>query len=154
MNRHFSPINGLESVNGIQFSLCGIPTNLIFAHRGWIMFGCLPNIHHTAECCLPRLSNTSTLKDHFVFACRIGVLFVFRCKPGFRLHSAWACLRCMPQVFCAVYTSAPRRYGAASFLFMCIPGIGRKMWGSPQIWRWNAWLFCLRQFFTRNKCEI
>ncbi len=33
MNRHFSPINRLESVNGIQFSLCGIPTNLIFAHR-------------------------------------------------------------------------------------------------------------------------
>ncbi len=34
MNGHFSPINGLESVNGIQFSLCGTPTNLIFAHWG------------------------------------------------------------------------------------------------------------------------
>ncbi len=33
MNGHFSPINGLESVNGIQFSLCGTPTNLIFAYR-------------------------------------------------------------------------------------------------------------------------
>ncbi len=33
MNGHFSPINGLESVNRIQFSLCGTPTNLIFAHR-------------------------------------------------------------------------------------------------------------------------
>ncbi len=33
INGHFSPINGLESVNGIQFSLCGTPTNLIFAHR-------------------------------------------------------------------------------------------------------------------------
>ncbi len=32
-NGHFSPINGLECVNGIQFSLCGTPTNLIFAHR-------------------------------------------------------------------------------------------------------------------------
>ncbi len=27
------PMNGLKSVNGIQFSLCGTPTNLIFAHR-------------------------------------------------------------------------------------------------------------------------
>ncbi len=33
MNGHFSPINGLESINGVQFSLCGTPTNLIFAHR-------------------------------------------------------------------------------------------------------------------------
>ncbi len=33
MNGYFSPINGLESVNGIQFSLCWTPTNLIFAHR-------------------------------------------------------------------------------------------------------------------------
>ncbi len=33
MNGHFSPINGLKSVNGIQFSHCGTPTNLIFAHR-------------------------------------------------------------------------------------------------------------------------
>ncbi len=34
----FSPINGLESVNGKQFSLCGIPTNLSFAHRDWLRF--------------------------------------------------------------------------------------------------------------------
>ncbi len=33
MNGHFSSINGLESVNGVQFSLCGILTNLIFAHK-------------------------------------------------------------------------------------------------------------------------
>ncbi len=33
MNGHFSPINGLESVNGIQFSLYRTPTNLMFAHR-------------------------------------------------------------------------------------------------------------------------
>ncbi len=33
MNGHFSPIYGLKSVNGIQFSLCGTPTNLMFAHR-------------------------------------------------------------------------------------------------------------------------
>ncbi len=33
MKGHFSPINGLESINGIQFSLYGILTNLIFAHK-------------------------------------------------------------------------------------------------------------------------
>ncbi len=33
MNGHFSRINGLQSVNGIQFSLCGTLTNLIFANR-------------------------------------------------------------------------------------------------------------------------
>ncbi len=33
MNGHFSPINGRKSVNRIQFSLCGTPTNLIFARR-------------------------------------------------------------------------------------------------------------------------
>ncbi len=33
MNGYFFPINGLEFVSGIQFSLCGTPTNLIFAHR-------------------------------------------------------------------------------------------------------------------------
>ncbi len=38
MNGHFSFINGLESVNGIQFSLCGTPTNLIFAHKVSIKF--------------------------------------------------------------------------------------------------------------------
>ncbi len=35
---HFSPINGLESIKLIQFSLCGIPTNLIFAHRVILSF--------------------------------------------------------------------------------------------------------------------
>ncbi len=34
MNGHFSTINRLKYVNGIQFSLCGTPINLIFAHRG------------------------------------------------------------------------------------------------------------------------
>ncbi len=51
----------------------------------WIAFGCSPNICCTAECCLPCFGNTSTLNNRFVFACRICVLFAFRCKPGFRL---------------------------------------------------------------------
>ncbi len=33
MNGHFSRINRLEFLKLIQFSLCGIPTNFIFAHR-------------------------------------------------------------------------------------------------------------------------
>ncbi len=50
----------------------------------WIAFNCSLNIRHTAECCLSRLGNTSTLNDGFVFACRIRVLFAFKCKPGFK----------------------------------------------------------------------
>ncbi len=50
----------------------------------WIAFGCLPNIHHRAKCCLPRCANTSTLNNRFIFACCIHILFLFRCKPGFR----------------------------------------------------------------------
>ncbi len=47
-----------------------------------IGFGCLSNVRHTVECCLPRLGNTSTLNDRLVFACHVHVLFVFRRKPG------------------------------------------------------------------------
>ncbi len=54
----------------------------------WIVFDCLPNVRRTAECCLPRLGNLSTLNNHFVFACRIHIFFVFGCKPGFRLDHA------------------------------------------------------------------
>ncbi len=43
MNGHFSPINGLESINGIQFSLCGTTTNLIFAHRAATSFSWFPS---------------------------------------------------------------------------------------------------------------
>ncbi len=50
----------------------------------WIAFGCLPNICRTAECCFPHLGNTSTLNDGFVFAWRIRVPFVFRCKPSLK----------------------------------------------------------------------
>ncbi len=50
----------------------------------WIAFGYSPNIRRTVECCLPRLGNTSTLYVGFIFACRICVLFAFRCKPGFK----------------------------------------------------------------------
>ncbi len=59
----------------------------------WLAFGCSPHVCRTAECCLPRLSNTSTLNDHFVFTCcvQVRILFAFRCKPGFKeialLHS-------------------------------------------------------------------
>ncbi len=45
----------------------------------WIAFGCLPNIRHTAECCLPRLRNTSTSN--------VRILFAFRCKRGFIMLS-------------------------------------------------------------------
>ncbi len=48
----------------------------------WIAFGCSPNVRHTAECCLPRLRNTSTSNVRVIFACRIRILFAFRCKRG------------------------------------------------------------------------
>ncbi len=50
----------------------------------WMHVFNLPNIYHTAKCCLPRLGNMSTLNDRFVFACCIRILFTFRCKPGFK----------------------------------------------------------------------
>ncbi len=51
-------------------------------------FGCSPNVCRTAECCLPRLGNTSTSNVRIVFECRVCVriLFAFRCKCGFRCH--------------------------------------------------------------------
>ncbi len=57
--------------------------NSLWSTDSWkIVVGCLPNIQHTSACCLPRLSNTSTLNDHFVFICPIRVLFAFKCKAG------------------------------------------------------------------------
>ncbi len=63
--------------------------NVLYANSLWctdswrIAFGCSPNIRHTAECCLPRLRNTSTSNVRIVFACRVRILFAFRCKCGF-----------------------------------------------------------------------
>ncbi len=45
-------------------------------------------VHCPAKCCWPRLGNTSTLNYHFIFACRICLLFVLRCKPGLRSWKA------------------------------------------------------------------
>ncbi len=36
----------------------------------------------TVECCLPCLGNTSTSNIQIIFACRVHILFAFRCKPG------------------------------------------------------------------------
>ncbi len=64
--------------------------NVLYANSLWctdsrrIAFGCLPNVCHTAECCLPRLRIMSTSNVCIVFACRVCVLFAFRCKHGFR----------------------------------------------------------------------
>ncbi len=61
--------------------------NVLYANFFWctdsrrIAFGYSPNTRRTAECCLPRLGNTSTLNDGFVFTCCIR--FEFWCKPGF-----------------------------------------------------------------------
>ncbi len=66
--------------------------NVLYANSLWctnsrqITFGCSRNVRHTAECCLPRLRNTSTSNIRIVFACRIRVLFVFRCKCGLRIQ--------------------------------------------------------------------
>ncbi len=65
--------------------------NVLYVNSLWctdsrrIAFGCLPNIRHTAECCLPRLKKTSTSNIRIIFACRVRVcvLFAFRCKRGF-----------------------------------------------------------------------
>ncbi len=38
-----------------------------------IAFSCSPQVRRTAECCLPCLSDTSTLNNRFVFACRVRV---------------------------------------------------------------------------------
>ncbi len=75
--------------------------NILYVNFLWstdrrqITFRCSLNIRRIAECCLPRLSNTSTLNDDFVFACRIRIPFTFRCKPGFILYfqkvDFWKC---------------------------------------------------------------
>ncbi len=57
--------------------------NILYVNSLWgtdsrqIAFGCSPNIRHTAECCLPRLRNTSTSNIRIVFACRIRILFAW-----------------------------------------------------------------------------
>ncbi len=64
--------------------------NVLYANSLWctdsqrIAFGCSLNIRHTAECCLPRLWNTSTSNVRIIFECRvrIRILFAFRCKRG------------------------------------------------------------------------
>ncbi len=64
--------------------------NVLYANSLWctnsrqIAFNCSLNVRRAAECCLPRLRNTSTSNIRIVFACRIRirVLFAFRCKRG------------------------------------------------------------------------
>ncbi len=70
--------------------------NVLYANSLWctdswrIAFGCSPNVHHTAECCLPRLRNTSTSNVRIVFTCHIRILFVFRYKQrGFSFYTLW-----------------------------------------------------------------
>ncbi len=60
--------------------------NVLYANSLWctdsqrIAFGCLPNVRHTAECCLPLVRTTSTSNVRIVFSCRVRILFAFRCK--------------------------------------------------------------------------
>ncbi len=64
--------------------------NVLCANSLWctdsrrIAFGCSPNVRHTAEYCLPHLRNTSTSNIRIIFACRIRVLFAFRCKRSLK----------------------------------------------------------------------
>ncbi len=46
-------------------------------------------VRRTVECCLPHFGNTSALNDCFVSTCHIRILFLFRCKPGFRNRVLW-----------------------------------------------------------------
>ncbi len=75
-----------------------------------IVFGCLPYIRRTAECCLPHLDGKSTLNNHFVFTCRICVrfLFAFRCKPGFTHDDCGETLILQNDgvLFCYIYHSS------------------------------------------------
>ncbi len=72
-----------QAANGPYINIFN--TNSLWSTNSWqIAFGCLPNVHRIVECCLPHLGNTSTLNDRFSFACRIHILFMFRCKTGFR----------------------------------------------------------------------
>ncbi len=59
MNVYFSPLNGIESGSGIQFSLCETTTNLIFAHRvaesGRAPTACTrQRKHRTQQICSPK----------------------------------------------------------------------------------------------------
>ncbi len=71
--------------------------NVLYANSLWctdsrrIAFGCSPNVRRTAECCSPRLGNTSTLS--IFFECCVRHLFAFRCKPRFKVLTT----NCMKQ---------------------------------------------------------
>ncbi len=81
-------------------------SNILYGNSLWytdsrrIAFGCLPNIHRTAEYCLLHLVNISTSNIHIVFKCRIRVLFAFQCKPGFTLN----------KLFYGVYINISKNY--------------------------------------------
>ncbi len=69
INGHFSPINGrfspINGLDGIQFSLCGTPTNLIFAHRVLLhSYPILPNERLISAYSLLATSPQRTL--HFI----------------------------------------------------------------------------------------
>ncbi len=57
------------------------------------LFAKRSNVRHTAECCLPRLRNTSTSNVRIVFACCVRVLFAFRYKRGFTLAAQYFAIR-------------------------------------------------------------
>ncbi len=65
--------------------------NILYANSLWctdsqqIAFGCSLIVRHTAECCLPRLRNTSTSNVRIVFACHVRILFAIQCKHGFMI---------------------------------------------------------------------
>ncbi len=71
-------------------SKCFLHLNVSYANSFWstdsiqIAFDCLPNVCRTAECCLPRLGNASTLNVRFIFACLVHVPSTFSHKPSFR----------------------------------------------------------------------
>ncbi len=91
--------------------------------RLWIAFGCSPNVRHTAECCLPHLTNTSTSNVRIIFECRVRIciLFAFRCKRGLKHINLWSpfapLLRevdmCARWLFCM-------KFNAQQFLFKAI----------------------------------
>ncbi len=68
--------------------------NVLYASSFWctdsqrIAFGCLPNVRHKAECCLPRLRNMSTSNICIVFARHVRILFALRCKRGFKVNQS------------------------------------------------------------------
>ncbi len=93
--------------------------NVLYANSLWCTdswrkaFGCSPNVHHTAKCCLPRLRNMSTLNVHIVFAYRVRILFAFRCKRSLRHKIPIASI---PVIL------MPYPYYQQISAFVCIPG--------------------------------